>query len=179
MPIKSLLKSILLSSIAAVIFYLGVKLSQQHFQAGPKETEIVFNLEEQYKDTLGVANSLNGDGGELFLINFWATWCAPCVAEIPLLEKSHHEYYDQGYRVIGLSSDHSVEDVERFIQEFGVNYPIYMAKEDSIQQLSSINSHGGIPFSIFVDAKGNILDHKLGIFDHEALNHKIVSLLSK
>ena len=67
--------------------------------------------------------------GKTLLINFWATWCAPCRQEMPMLMELQREYGEQGFQVLGIALD-DVQSVRDFVQQYGINYPILVGAAD-------------------------------------------------
>ncbi len=95
--------------------------------------------------------------GEVLLLNMWATWCAPCRAEMPALVKMQDEYRDQGFRVIGLNSDdEELDDINKFVEEMKLNYEIVWADTALQNELLKISKFPGIPQSFLVDRDGNL-----------------------
>lgn len=108
------------------------------------------------------------DGGQLVLaehagkpliINFWATWCAPCVEELPLLNAFHAK--DNGWGTIGIAVD-TPANVERFVQRFALAFPIGIAGTAGLRLSRELGNTSGLPYTLVVDKKGMIRDRKIG-----------------
>jgi len=113
-------------------------------------------------DVYGEPRNIHAFDGPL-LINFWATWCAPCRREIPLLEALHKE--QSGLQVLGIAIDRQ-PDVESFIGEFGVSYPNLVGQEDAMAVSDLFGLDGlGLPFTVLVSADGYILTVHIGEVD--------------
>jgi thiol-disulfide isomerase/thioredoxin len=132
-------------------------------------------------DGLWTASFAKPDGGELqmadfrgkpLLINFWATWCPPCVKEMPDLERFHQRFSAQGGRVLGLAID-GAAPVREFLQKVQVHFPIALGGllgTDLGRALG--NSQGGLPFSVVISRAGKPLWRKLGASHYDELNEK-------
>ncbi len=100
--------------------------------------------------------------GKPLLINFWATWCAPCVREMPLIDRFHREYAPRGWQVLGLAVDRPAP-VNEFLGRVKVGFPIGMAGLDGMDLLRSLgNPQGGLPFTVVLSADGRLLQRKMG-----------------
>jgi peroxiredoxin len=102
--------------------------------------------------------------GKIVLLNFWATWCAPCMKEIPDLIELQNRYGQQGLQVIGIAVDNE-EAVREFTEKSGINYPV-MASEMA-GELSSLygNQIGGLPFTAVINRNGEITGTITGVLD--------------
>ena len=108
--------------------------------------------------------------GKPLLINFWATWCPPCVEEMPLLARFARRHKDAGWRVVGIAVDRE-QPVLDFIAKNGIDFPIGLAAGEGLALSRSLgNSAGGLPFSIALDAAGRASARKLGAVSEDLLN---------
>jgi len=121
-------------------------------------------------DTLdGPALALASLKGRPLLINFWATWCPPCVKEMPELDRFHREFSGQGWNVLGLAVD-SPTPVRGFLAKKPVAFKIGLAGFGGTELAQELgNSAGGLPFSVLIDAQGGIRQRKMGATSFEEL----------
>ena len=108
-------------------------------------------------DRSGTPRSISSWPGKSLIVNFWATWCAPCRREIPLLKQIQDEHQEAGFQVVGVAVDFR-EDVLAYADEIGIDYPLLIGEEDG---LDAINAFGisavGFPFTAFTDQNGRIV----------------------
>lgn len=109
--------------------------------------------------------------GQPMLLNFWATWCAPCIKEMPLLDGFYQQYRPKGWHVVGLAID-SPTPVREFLAKRPVSFPIGLAGLDGVDLTRSLgNPSGSLPFSVAFDRHGTAILHKLGLLKPEDLTH--------
>lgn len=98
--------------------------------------------------------------GKVILINLWATWCGPCLAEMPSFVKMQETYGPQGFEILGLDTDDESDtlmaDVNKVIKEKNINYPIVFSDTKTQAAFLNISKFGGIPQSFLVDGDGNL-----------------------
>ena len=105
--------------------------------------------------------------GRPLLVNFWATWCPPCVEELPLLSAFYTENKANGLQLVGLAID-KAEPVSRFLARSPVSFPVALAGMEGVELTRELgNAAGGLPFSVLFDAGGRLRERKLGQL-HEA-----------
>jgi thiol-disulfide isomerase/thioredoxin len=100
--------------------------------------------------------------GHPIVINFWASWCAPCRAEMPMLVKASHAYIGRGVVVLGLDVDDAPADARRFLGDYRVDYPIVTVPDDRLPRAYGVI---GLPTTVFVDASGMIRARQIGQFE--------------
>jgi thiol-disulfide isomerase/thioredoxin len=114
--------------------------------------------------------------GQPLLVNFWATWCPPCVGEMPLLDRFYGEQKAHGWQVVGLAVD-KLEPVRGFLAKHPVAYPIGLAGVEGVGLSRSLgNSAGALPFTIVFDRAGQVAQRKLGTIQPEDLTHWVGAL---
>jgi thiol-disulfide isomerase/thioredoxin len=100
--------------------------------------------------------------GKRLLVNFWATWCPPCVDELPLLDYFYQENRDKNWQLLGLAVDQPGV-VRDWLKNRPLNYPVGLAAQSGIALGKSLgNTEGGLPFSVLFDPLGNLQQRKVG-----------------
>jgi thiol-disulfide isomerase/thioredoxin len=119
--------------------------------------------ELQLPDLQGNLRSLAELDGQPLLINYWATWCPPCVKELPLLADLHARRDDDGIAVLAIALEYDADAVAAFLQELEVELPVWIevpAVGDSSVQLG--NTRAVLPYSVLLDGQGRLLKRKAG-----------------
>jgi thiol-disulfide isomerase/thioredoxin len=113
--------------------------------------------------------------GKVLILDFWATWCAPCRVEIPHFVELQKQYGDKGLRVVGVSLDQQgPEVVKKFVKQFGVNYPIVIGNEKVAEAYGGIYA---IPTTFVIDRQGRIASRHMGYDDKTVFEKEIQPLL--
>lgn len=115
--------------------------------------------------------ALSTYAGRPVLANFWASWCPPCVREMPDLDAMHHDYPDVSF--LGLAVDTRV-NVERFVKKVQVSYPVLLTGTQGISLMRDLgNKGGGLPFTVLFDRSGRIAHVVLGEVKPDALRMRL------
>jgi len=126
------------------------------------------------KDLKGREISLSNYSGKVVFLNFWATWCGPCKAEIPDFIEAYKQYKDKGMEIIGISVDRiSPKSVLIFAEKYKINYPVVMSS-DKIQKDYEPGPY--IPTTIIIDQEGKIKHRHIGYMSKEALKDYFLKL---
>ncbi len=129
-------------------------------------------------DLDGVERSLSEWAGNHRLLNFWATWCAPCRREIPLLKAFQDQYGEAGIQVIGIAVDFP-EEVAAYAVDAQFNYPVLIGQEDAMALAESSGvDFIGMPFTMIVTADGELVKAHMGEIHQEDLD-AIVAVFQK
>jgi len=127
------------------------------------------------KDIQGRTLRLDDYRGKVVLLNFWATWCPPCRAEIPELVRWQREYKELGLQVIGITyPPQKLSTVRRFARKFKVNYPLALGTKTT---KSFFDAGETLPITVVIDKEGNVREVIQGILFAEEFDQKIKPLL--
>mgnify|MGYP001821045025 CR=1 FL=1 len=158
---KVALGALVLMVAAGIGGWYFARVSEEDRYRVPTPTdveEVVFSL----ADMDGAMRSSSEWAGKARLINFWATWCAPCRREIPLLKQTQEEHGDNNVQVIGIAVDF-VDEVNAYAEEAQFNYPVLVGQEDAmaIAEDSGIEFIG-LPFTMIVAPSGELIKAHVG-----------------
>jgi thiol-disulfide isomerase/thioredoxin len=130
-------------------------------------------LDHSFHDLDGRATRLRDWRSRVLLCNFWATWCAPCREEIPLLLAVRRQYAANGLEVAGIGIDH-VDKLQNFAKEYSMAYPVLVAAENSSELLRLLGDNAAaLPYSVLFDAKRRVTYRKLGAWSRPELEREI------
>lgn len=133
-----------------------------------REDDRLWRLTLQTPD--GAPLHLQDFRGQPLLLNFWATWCPPCLREMPALDRVAAEQAARGWRVLGLAVDNA-EPVRQFLARQPVRYAVALVGSEGVALSRELgNTQGGLPFTVLFGADGRILQRKLGETDHAELS---------
>lgn len=128
-------------------------------------------------DLQGQSQALSQWRGKVLIVNFWATWCAPCREEIPVFIRLQEKYRTQGLQFVGIAIDQR-DPVEVFAREFGMNYPVLLGGIETVEMSRQAgNRAGALPFTLILDRDGKIIGTELGSIKETKLEGIIKPLL--
>jgi thiol-disulfide isomerase/thioredoxin len=157
--------------IIFTVMMLSVAFGYVFSQTESKQLAPNFSLKAADGTTIELAKLK----GKVVILNFWATWCPPCRAEIPDFKKIQEKYKNKGLIVVGVSLDQKGwSAVKPFAEKTKFNYPIVLGNDNVVKVYGGVEA---IPTSIFIDRKGFIVDKQVGMLTNETLEQKLKSLL--
>jgi thiol-disulfide isomerase/thioredoxin len=115
-----------------------------------------------FTDLDGKPYKLSGFRGKLTLINFWASWCGPCMHELPILVKAQAAFGDRGLQIIGPALD-APAAVRETMKKFGVNYPVFVGDAEVTAAMDALGDEMGVlPYSVLIAPDGKVLERLAG-----------------
>jgi len=162
----------------ALIALAAGLLVQRAMQTSVETVALSQPLEFSFPDVNGRMLDINAWRGKVLVINFWATWCAPCLQEIPEFMKLQAEYQARGLQFIGISIDEK-QPVQEYLQRIGINYPVMVAGDAGIalsQQLGNIIN--AVPFTLIVNQAGQIIHRQPGELSNDQILEYVMPLLT-
>ena len=138
---------------------------------GNQNNDFDFNL----PDLDGKIHGMKDFKGQILVLNFWATWCPPCLEEVPKLNDLYDRYKNRGVQVIGIALDKdSLEVMEPFVKRSKISYPVLVGNQEVIFSLKNFK---GVPATLLFDQEGKIRKRFDGSFDLEQLEESLQLLL--
>ena len=144
----------------------------------PAQLEVVTHPAFTLPDVSGTDRQFSEWAGKNRILNFWATWCAPCRREIPLLKAFQDEQGDNGFQVIGIAVDFA-ESVANYAEAAEFNYPVLVGEQDAMAVAESSGvEFVGLPFTMFVASDGELLSAYVGEL-HQSHLDEIVDVMTQ
>jgi thiol-disulfide isomerase/thioredoxin len=128
-------------------------------------------------DLSGNNRALSSFGGRPLIINFWATWCAPCRREIPLLRDLRQRYRPDRLEIVGIAVDFSAA-VREYLRHTTIDYPLLVGEQQGLAAAEQFGLEPVLPFSVFADTQGRIVAVKIGELHREEADFILTEIRS-
>jgi len=165
------------AGLAAAAIGAGTALRRARDEAQDAQSPVsidVWTLD--FESLEGAPIKMAGWRGRPLLLNFWATWCAPCVVEMPLLDRFAREQRSRGWNVLALAVDQH-DPVRRFIAERNLRLPVAIAGAIGLDLSRHLgNVGGGLPFTAAFNSRGTVTERRLGTVSAELLSGWVASV---
>jgi peroxiredoxin len=172
------LKKITAFVVIAVLFtaigiYFGAKRLQP---SAPADTAVAALMQVSMKDSSGKQRKMSEWQGKVLLLNFWATWCPPCVSEMPELVALQNELAGKNLQVVGIGID-SPSNIREFAEKHLITYPLLLGGlEGSELSRQFGNQSGGLPFTILIGPDGSVRQTYMGRLNMEKVRADLASI---
>lgn len=128
----------------------------------------------ELRDLDGKIVKLSDYSGKVVIVNFWATWCPPCRAELPEFVRFYNENKKKGVEIIGIALSSRKADVDAMVKEYGMSYPVCLSDGKAEAAYGGIRA---IPTTFIIDRKGNISTSRKGMMGYKDLEEAVKKLL--
>ncbi len=145
----------------------GVNNAQRGLEVGQLAPDFIL----QFAD--GTKTKLSDWQGQPVVLNFWATWCAPCREEMPEFVAAYERYQDDGLVIVGVNAQESASQAAGFIEDFNMAFPVALDARGDVQQLYNVR---GLPTTVFIDREGRIVERWAGLLRASALEELLAEI---
>ena len=141
--------------------------STQNAHNGPQMTAKFFD--SNFKDVNGKIIDLSSLRGKTVVVNFWSTWCPPCVEEMPMFNELQNQWKDKNVVFVGIAADQA-DNVKTFLKKTPVDYPIVVSGQPGLDLSRELgNRYDAIPFTLIINRQESITDRHFGIYTRKDL----------
>jgi thiol-disulfide isomerase/thioredoxin len=165
------------AALAAAVLSAGAGFGAWHWWNGSKDADTWASvaMTAQFQGLDGKPHTLSEWNGKLLLVNFWASWCVPCLNEIPLLIEAQKAHGARGFQVVGLAMD-TREQVQAMQKRLGINYPLLLGQANVMDAMDALGDPlGAFPFSVLIGPDGRILARVAGGVTRDELQSWLAS----
>jgi peroxiredoxin len=171
------LRTVVFVVVAAVLGAaagIGGFVGYQHYS---ERTEPAHRPAFELPDLDGQLQSVSQWDGKVLALNFWASWCPPCVREIPAFIQLQEKYGERGVQFVGVAIDRA-EAAREFAQKLGINYPLLYGVQSAMEISEQYgNFNGTLPYTVLIDRNGVIVNVFAYEVDHETMERALQELL--
>jgi thiol-disulfide isomerase/thioredoxin len=133
-------------------------------------------MSASFSDLGGKPQTLTQWRGEVLVVNFWATWCAPCREEIPALMKVQRQYASKSVKIVGIAID-NVDKVREYAEQMHIDYSLLIGGMETLNLAKDLGNRAGVlPFSVVLDRTGNVVHAHAGKMTEASLGAILDSL---
>lgn len=158
--------TVLAAAAVAIIYGVGRGVT-------PRPAAMSRYADLRVADLDGRVFSMHEQRGKVVLVNFWATWCPPCVRETPALARMYRDFAARGFTAVGISMDDGEAEVREFVRRYQVPYPV--ARSGDSGPGSNLES---LPVTLLIDKQGHTAKSYFGLIDEETVRADIERLLA-
>lgn len=173
-------RNLVFGGVAAAFGVLGGWFAWQRYSPQPVSeaaTELLFS--RTMPDSAGQAFEMASLRGKTVVLNFWATWCAPCIDEMPELAGLHREIADRNALVLGIGID-SGSNIREFAARGEYPYPLLVGGVEGTELARLLgNATGALPYTVVIDSRGRVVETKLGRIRLEQLRSTVLATLAQ
>lgn len=168
----------MIGGISVLALMAGIFSSHWISQTGlASDPSIKAFFANPWKTPDGKSANIDDWRGKVLVVNFWASWCPPCVEEMPTLDKIAQEYASKNVLIVGIGID-SPSNIRQFLEKTPVSYPIMIGGLDGSALAKQMgNAQGALPYTVIINAKGKSVFTKLGKISEEELKKAINSAI--
>lgn len=166
--------------VALGAFAAGAGYWLQHRGAASRAAAATSSaLDASIADLNGTPRRLDEWRGKLVVLNFWATWCPPCLKEMPAFVRLQRRYGERGLQFVGIALD-AREEAAKFVQQHGIDFPILAGEEDVARYMQRLgNTIGVLPFTVVVDRDGAVRHTHQGEWSEVEAERILTGLLDR
>src|SRR5574341_62851 len=124
----------------------------------------------------GTSGRLSDYRGQVVLLNFWATWCAPCREEMPALQAYYDDHRDQGFVLLAVNAGESADLARPYIEEYGYTFPVVLDRDGALFDYFAAR---GLPTSFVLDGQGRVRYQHAGILNRQVLEEQVTPLVAR
>ena len=170
-------EALVLAGVAAAAAAAGFLAGPRLLDFGADEPDALRGV--TFQDLAGNPHRLDQWQRKILVVNFWATWCAPCLEEIPMLVVMREKYAPSGVETVGIAIDLAAK-VAEFSKNMKISYPLLIADSGGLDLMRKLgNKAGGLPYTVFLDRRGVPIKRKLGALKGSELESILSAMLKE